>query len=252
MPDPLTVIAQLLLVVVVGLLISCIHYGLEYSFKKRDIEQPRRKKLLTYIAIAISCWLAFLAGLSLIGFFTKFDAIPPRFLLAIIPPFVLVVYLTYSKSFGNILRVLPPAWLIYVQSFRIIVELILWLCYKIGLIPFQMTFEGFNYDIIVGITALMAGYVFFLRGRYRRLEIFIWNIFGIALLLNIVTIAILSTPTPFRVFMNEPPNTLVFYFPFIWLPGFIVPFALAMHLFSIRQLFLLKDIPQYIGFMKKT
>ncbi len=252
MPEPLIFTAQSLLILVVLFLVSCLHYGLRYSMKKRGVEEGKQKKLLTYILAATVIWLAFLAWLSAIGFFANFDAMPPYFLIAILPPFLLVFYLTFSKSFANVLRVIPPAWLVYVQAFRIIVELILWLCYKLGLIPFQMTFEGFNYDIIVGITALIAGYVFFLKGRYRRLEIFIWNLFGIALLLNIVLISILSAPTPFRVFLNEPANTLFVHFPFIWLPGLIVPFALAMHLFSIRQLFLLKDIPQYVGLLKKT
>jgi hypothetical protein len=31
------------------------------------------------------------------------------------------------------------------------------------------------------------------------------------------------------------------HFPFIWIPGFIVPFALAMHLFSLKLLVLNKE-----------
>jgi hypothetical protein len=64
----------------------------------------------------------------------------------------------------------------------------------------------------------------------------VWNIAGLLLLANIVVIAILSTPFPFRVFMNDPANTIVFYFPFIWLPSVAVPFALLLHLISLRRL----------------
>jgi hypothetical protein len=36
--------------------------------------------------------------------------------------------------------------------------------------------------------------------------------------------------------MNEPANTLVGQFPFILLPGILVPIAYGLHIFSLRQL----------------
>ena len=115
-------------------------------------------------------------------------------------------------------------------------ELFLWLGFLGGYVPIQMTFEWLNFDIIAGITAIMGGYVFFGKGRYHRFEAIIWNIFGIALLVNIIIISILSLPSPLRVFLEEPSNSFVADVPFIWIPGFIVPFAFAMHLFSLKQL----------------
>ena len=131
-------------------------------------------------------------------------------------------------------------------------ELVLWLGYLGGFIPFQMTFEGLNFDILVGITAVMAGFVFFGKGRYRHFEAIIWNISGITLLLNVFLIAILSTPSPLRVFMNEPANQFIAHFPYIWIPGFIVPFALGTHLFSIKQLFVLGPSRQRTFLSGKT
>ncbi|HKQ78896.1 MAG TPA: hypothetical protein VJ810_34675 [Blastocatellia bacterium] len=59
---------------------------------------------------------------------------------------------------------------------------------------------------------------------------------GLALLINIVTIAILSAPTPLRKFFNEPANTFVTYFPFVWLPAFLVQAAWFGHLLVFRRL----------------
>ena len=59
---------------------------------------------------------------------------------------------------------------------------------------------------------------------------------GLALLLNIVGVAMLSVPGPLRVFMNEPANTIIAEWPFVWLPAFVVPVALWSHLLSLRQL----------------
>jgi hypothetical protein len=64
------------------------------------------------------------------------------------------------------------------------------------------------------------------------------------LLLNILVIAVLSMPTPFRYFQNEPANTLVAKFPFVLLPGILVPIAYTMHIFSLRQLLARERIQQ--------
>jgi hypothetical protein len=42
-------------------------------------------------------------------------------------------------------------------------------------------------------------------------------------------------PTPFRVFMNEPSNTIVAKFPIVWLPALLVPLAYGLHFLSLRQ-----------------
>ena len=229
---------QVLLVLIVFVLVWAIFYGLKHAFGRLQFAESSQKKLLAYTIIGIGCWLSILAALAFSGFFQNFDVLPPRIVIAFLPPIILTFGLLFSKSFYNILKTIPPGWLVYVQSFRIPMEIFLWLGFIAGFVPPQMTFEWLNFDIIVGITALMGGYTFFGRDRYRRFEAIIWNIFGILLLFNIVLIAFLSAPFPFRVFMNEPANTMVAYFPFIWIPGFIVPFALAMHLFSLKQLIL--------------
>jgi hypothetical protein len=64
----------------------------------------------------------------------------------------------------------------------------------------------------------------------------VWNFICLGLLLNIVINAILAAPFPFQQFAFDQPNRGVLYFPFIWLPGFIVPAVLLSHLVNIRQL----------------
>ncbi len=232
---------QIILILLVFALILSIYYGLKYALQNLQIEASGQKKLLVYTIIGIVCWLSILAALANSGFFQNFESFPPRVGLAILPPVILTLVILSSKSFYKILYQVPQSWLVYVQSFRIVMEIFLWLGYIAGFVPLQMTFEWLNFDIIVGVTALMGGYTFFGRGRYRRFEAIIWNIFGILLLVNIVLIAFLSVPYSFQVFFNEPANTFIANFPFIWIPGFIVPFALAMHLFSLKQLILNKN-----------
>ena len=62
-----------------------------------------------------------------------------------------------------------------------------------------------------------------------------WNVGGLILLVNIVAVAILSTPT-FAAFGPDRLNVFVFYPPFVWLPAVLVLAALAGHLIVFRAL----------------
>lgn len=231
----LYLICQLIVILLVLGLLSTISFGLKYAFRKLHIQSENRKELITYIRFGFLLWLAILAVLSHIDFFQDFQTLPPKILLTVIPNILLIIFLWRSRLFDLILKVIPKSWLIYIQSFRIIMEGMLWLGMVGNFIPAQMTFMWLNQDIIVGITAIMAGKLFF--GRvYLKSAAIIWNVFGILLLINVFFIGILSSPSPLRVFLNEPSTAFIANVPFIWIPGFIVPFALAMHVFSLKQL----------------
>ena len=66
--------------------------------------------------------------------------------------------------------------------------------------------------------------------------VLVWNVLCLGLLVNIVVVAILSTPVRFRYFMNEPVNLLPSVFPWVWLPMFLVQVALLGHLLVFRML----------------
>ena len=151
-------------------------------------------------------------------------------------PMITILNFVFSKRAVKLLQVIPHSWLVNIQSFRIIVELLLWWMYIEFLLPERMTFEGFNFDIIAGLTAPFAAYLFFKKGAINKTAGIIWNLAGLALLINIVSIAILSLPTPFQVFTGEPSSAVVSIFPYVLLPGVLVPLAYSMHFLSIRKL----------------
>lgn len=252
MNETIYILGQAIIVLIVAGLVFSIYRGSDYALRKLRLRKYKREELLKAFILIIILWLAILATLSFLNFFQDFQTLPPKILVAVLPPLVLVVTLMFSRLFKFILLVIPFSWFIYIQSFRILMEIFLWLGYLGGYVPPQMTFEWLNYDIMVGLTAMMAGYVFFGHGRYRRSEAIIWNIFGVVLLVNILLISFLSAPSPFQVFKIEPSNRFIADFPFIWIPGFIVPFALAMHLFSLKQLYINKGNRRQFRFRRPT
>jgi hypothetical protein len=73
-------------------------------------------------------------------------------------------------------------------------------------------------------------------GRMPLRGVRFWNWMGFGLLLNVMIIANLSTPSPFRLFMNEPANVWVTQAPFVWLPAVMVLLALLGHVVLFRRL----------------
>lgn len=197
------------------------------------VQQKRKSKIMiigipVMIGLLVSIW-------SLSGIMAKFELFPLNFMPVLALPLIITLFLTFSKSFTEVLKQIPPSNLIRIQTFRVFVEIVLWLLFLDGVLPVQMSFEGRNFDVLAGLTAPIIAWLT-ATNRISKTGLMLWNIACLALLVNIVTIAILSTPTPLRMFMNDPANIIVAYFPSSWLPGLLVPLAYSLHLFSLRQL----------------
>lgn len=193
-----------------------------------------KKKYFRWLIISLIAWAAFISGWSLSGKMSDFSIFPFNLMPVILIPIIVAIFFISSKKFGEVLAHIPPANLIRLQSFRFFVEVLLWMLFIAELLPIQMTFEGRNWDILAGFSAPILA-VLAAKGRISPTGLVIWNVICLGLLLNIVIIAMLSTPSPWRVFTNEPANFIVTYFPISWLPGFLVPLAYYLHFMSIRQ-----------------
>ena len=189
----------------------------------------------TALAI-IAGWIILQSIVSLRGFYLVSDTVPPRFAFLLGPPTLFIIILFLTKKGRRFIDSLSLRWLTILHSIRIPVEMILFGLFLHKLIPEIMTFEGRNPDIISGITAPIIYYFVFIRQGLSKRVLLVWNIICLALLVNIVTIAILSAPFAFQRFAFDQPAVGVLHFPFIWLPCCIVPLVLLSHLASIRQL----------------
>ena len=186
-------------------------------------------------AVLLVAWLLLLGILSMYGFFANFSQLPPRLSLALLGPLPFVLLFIRSRAGKTFLQTIQPQWLIYLQSFRILVELAIWLLVRNGLLPVQMSFEGRNFDILTGLLAFPVGYFCFVKKSWPPVAALVYNIAGLVLLLNVVTISTLSMPTPLRVFHNQPDTSVLTTFPFIYVPGLLVPLAYTLHILSLRQ-----------------
>ena len=180
-------------------------------------------------------WVSLTGALAGAGLLAHFDSFPPPVLRLVLPALLVTVLLCLSSVGRGWLERTSLASLIGFQAFRFPLELIMHWAAREGVMPPQMTFTGRNWDILTGLLALPLAWLVS-KGKLGPGAVWVWNVVGLGLLVNVVGVAILSVPGPFRVFMNEPANTWIAHFPFIWLPTVLVPLALAGHVLVARKL----------------
>ena len=179
-------------------------------------------------------WLTLTWALAASGTLRRFDMAPPPLVVLLLSVVALGVGIGCSPLGTRLVRGLPLAALVGAQVFRLPLELLMHEAYVEGLMPVQMSYSGMNFDILTGISAGILAPA--LAGtRVPRWIVGGWNLLGFALLVNIVTIAVLSTPL-FRWFGDDRLNTWVTYPPYVWLPAVMVLAALTGHILVLRKL----------------
>ena len=131
------------------------------------------------VLIILLIWIDIQVFVGLSGFYTVTDTMPPRFLLLVLPPLLLVAFLFITAKGKQFIDHLNIKHLTLLHTIRIPVELVLfWLCMNKA-VPQLMTFEGRNFDILSGFTAPVVYYLGFVKKVLGRKVIIWWNIISI-------------------------------------------------------------------------
>ena len=217
------------ILVAVGFILAC-----EWAGRRLGQGATARRRRARRVSAAVLAWLLATAVIAASGVLRWFDATPPPFAVLVLTVVAIGIAVPCSSLGALLVRGLPLWFLVGFQTFRFPLELLMHRAYVEGVMPVQMSYAGYNYDIVSGITAGVLG--LWLSGRrVSRWVVACWNMLGFVLLVNIVTIAILSTPV-FGWFGHERLNTFVTYPPFVWLPGILVTAALIGHILVWRLL----------------
>lgn len=193
-----------------------------------------RRRWAIGTGLGVVLWLLLSAVAAASDVLRRFDIAPPPFAWLVLAVTVLGILVPYSRLGTRLIRGLPLAALVGYQVFRFPLELFMHRASMEGLMPVQMSYSGWNFDILTGISAGLLGLAL-LRWDVPRFAVQVWNAAGFALLVNIVTIAVLSTPA-FGWFGRDRLNVWVTYPPFVWLPAVMVTAALMGHLLVWRKL----------------
>ena len=209
--------------------------GVYWSALRSGVARSAARMHALLAAGGAAVWLAATGAAAASGAL-HFSA-PPT-MLAVFPlAFATAIAIALSPAGRQLALSLPVAALVGFQGFRVFVELVLHRAYIEGLMPVQMSYSGRNFDIVTGITAVAVA-LWIAGGHSSRRLVFAWNTLGHALQVNIIVVALLSAPTPMRVFMNEPANVWVTRAPWVWLPTVMVVAAIVGHVLVYRRLWI--------------
>lgn len=189
-------------------------------------------------AFALS-WLAFTATLANLGVLAQWSARPPRVAWLPIVLFTLFVLMSRTRQARTLIENTPAAWPVALQSFRVVVELCLFALHQDGRAPIQVTFEGRNFDFLAGVTAPLVAWAIYTRGSqaWVRTLVLVWNLVGLGLLANVVFTAATSVPGPMQLDWPGGSFEAIASWPVVWIPAFLAPMAVFLHVVSLRQTF---------------
>jgi hypothetical protein len=213
-------------------LVVALTWGVVLAWPRSGASAAATARAAGLVLVGSGGWMVLTWAIAASGSFRQWDRTPPPIALLVVTITVLGGRLAFS-SLGDRLATHLPLWaLVGVQGFRFPLELAMHALADRGIMPEQMSYAGRNFDIVTGITAVVVAYLVATR-RAGRVLVLVWNVAGLALLLNVVIVALLSTPI-FAVFGPDRLNVFITYPPFVWLPAVMVLAALAGHLVIFR------------------
>lgn len=211
--------------------------GYRAILTKLNIEKSVIQKRLTYVIIPMLLWFTYVFVLTKSGFLANFD-FPPRFpILLIFPLFIFTGVFLYRHRNSEILHAIPKSWAVYYQTFRIGIESLFVASLPFGILPTQVTFQGYNYDIVFAMTAPVVAFLVFNKKILPQKIALAWNYLGLIVISFIIFLFVTTTYFP-SVWGSETTltNVRITEFPFMLVPGFLMPSAVFMHVLSIIQL----------------
>ena len=213
-------------------LLGALLWGTHAAARHLHEDDAARRHAMLITVVVSAVWMTATWRSAESGVLRLWDSTPPPFAVLVVGILGVTAVLACT-AYGRRLALGLPLWqLIGIQGFRLPLELAMHAMYERGVMPEQMSYSGRNFDIVTGITALMVAWLV-RSGRVGRRVVLTWNVLGLLLLLNVVTVGILSTPR-FRLFGDDRVNVFITYPPFVWLPAVMVLAALAGHLIVFR------------------
>ena len=228
-------IASTVVFVLIVASLGALFVWANYLASLRDAIAPKLVRKQTLSSAMLICFILASTGFLAYSGILMHLANSPALMIYFGGSNLLILGLAVSPWGRRLAHSLPLWALIAYQGFRLPLELVLHRWYEEGTLPIQMTYSGYNFDILSGIAALVVGGLV-QRGYLGRRSAWCFNVFGLTLLVTVATIAVLSSPVPFRYYHEGPTVLMAFYLPFTWIIPMCVGGALFGHVVLFRRL----------------
>jgi hypothetical protein len=188
--------------------------------------------------LSVLIWLALSAWLAHAGLLLDTQQLPPTIAGLVAIPIAFLVFTVRRPSTAVWRQGVSLPTLIGIQVFRLPLEMLMWRAGKLGIMPIEFSFQGYNFDVITGLGALLLVVLWpYLSPQRAKQMAWVWNLWGIFCLLTIAVLVVLLSPqVHFFGEGRQHINSWVLFFPYVWLPALLVPCAVLGHLLVWREL----------------
>ena len=208
--------------------------GLDTGLRRSGCAGPIRRSLLARLGALLGTWFLAITAAAVSG--AWLDPGVPRALGYLVPVLLLALVLWRAGWLQAAVRTLSPAAIPWLQTMRIGGGLTLFAAWASGLAPWGWVATAGTGDILVGLGAVAVALLLGTGLAWSRTAAQVWNVFGLVDMAHTMMRGLLSAPGPQQRFFENPPNLVPAIFPFIYLPAFIVPLTILLHILSLQQL----------------
>jgi hypothetical protein len=208
--------------------------GLDTGLRRSGCAAPIRRSLLVRIGALLATWFLGITAAAVSG--AWLDPGTPRALGYLIPALLLSLVLWRAGWLRAAVQALSPSAIPWLQTLRIGGGLTLFAAWASGLAPWGWVATAGTGDILVGLGGAGVAVLLGTGLAWSRTAAQVWNVFGLVDMAHTLVRGLLSAPGPQQRIFETPPNLVPALFPFIYLPAFVVPLTILLHILSLQQL----------------
>jgi hypothetical protein len=221
----------------IGLTIITNLFLLFIGFKAINQASVRPKRKKHTLIRGLVFWQLFIFFVTSTGILKSYEFPPIFAIVFIIPSFIFTGIFLFRNRNSEWVKCIPESWIIYFQSFRILVELLFVFSLSQSIFNVQVTIEGYNYDMIFAITAPLIAYLVYHKKIISRKIALFWNYLGLSVLASVIILFLTSIYQPELYGSDIPLLPLKsMTYPYVLIAGFLMPVAVFLHCLSIVQL----------------
>jgi hypothetical protein len=226
-----------LITVVRPAIVAAILIGLWIALRRTRLTADAQLATWLAVAIPLVAWLAVIWSIAESGALqAQASAFPLLPFALVLPVATGLVLLTRSERVAAAIDTVSPGWLIGLQVYRILGGNFVVLWALGGAIPGVFAIPAGFGDMLVGALALPVAFYVASGAAGGRAVAVAWNIFGIADLINAISLGFLSSLGPLHLIALDQSNVLATSYPMVMTPAFAVPLSLILHGLSLWQL----------------
>ena len=209
-------------------LLFVLFKGIDSTGWDSSTKKSYRSKLL----LGIYSWIFLMFILTTLGVFEYQEGdVIPRFMIGLLVPVTVMLYLLMKPDFGKILNATPLSAMVGSQFFRIL-GAVFFLIASTGMGPADFVSSGYG-DVFTGTLAIIAAFMLSRNYSGGKLAAWAFTLVGMLDLVNVSRILIANYP----IWSDANPSTgFAGSFPMMLVLGITAPAALILHIYGIRAL----------------